>query len=69
MLQLDTVYNDITSIKVLVKNTSSVKDINRKLIKQIQLKEIVPHYKNNNDIENKDDYTTFLNPSFFQRVL
>lgn len=65
MLQLDTVYNDITSIKVLVKNTSSVKDINRKLIKQIQLKEIVPHYKNNNDIENKDDYTTFLNPSFF----
>lgn len=65
MLQLDTVYNDITTVKVLVKNRSSVGDINKKLIKQIQLKEIVPHYKNNNEIENKEDYTTYLNPSFF----
>lgn len=65
MLNLDTVYNDITSIKILVKNTSSVNNINQKLIKQIQLKHIVPYYKNNNEVENKDDYTGFLNPSFY----
>lgn len=65
MLQLDTAYNDITSIKVLVKNTSSVKDINNKLVQQIQLKHLVPHYKNSNEIENKDDHATLLNPSFY----
>ena len=61
----DTVCNDITSIKVLVLNKTSTKNIDHLLIKRLQLKELIPYFKNNNEIENKDDYTTFLNPSYY----